>query len=54
MPLVNFNKILKRAQKEGYAVGTFNIFNIEDITAVIRVAEEANAPVILQKRAIQL
>ena len=48
MPLINLKIILEKAKKENYAIGAFNIYNIEDITAVILAAEEANAPVILQ------
>lgn len=48
MPLVNLKNILEKAKKGKYAIGAFNIYNIEDITAVILAAEEVNAPVILQ------
>lgn len=47
MALVNLKKILKDAKKGNYAVGAFNIYNIEDIAAVIRAAEELRTPVIL-------
>lgn len=48
MPLVSLNDVLKKAQKEKYAVGAFNIENMEMAQAVISGAEELNSPVILQ------
>jgi tagatose 1,6-diphosphate aldolase GatY/KbaY len=48
MPLVTSKEILLRAQKEGYAVGAFNVENMEMAQAVISAAEEQRAPVILQ------
>lgn len=47
MSLVNLKQILKEAKKGRYAVGAFNIYNIEDITAVIRAAEKLKTAVIL-------
>ncbi|SRR6056297_228095 len=47
MGLVNLNEILKPAQENHYAVGAFNVYNIEDITAVLKAAEEINSPVVL-------
>jgi len=47
LALVNLNKMLNKAKKGNYAVGAFNIFNIEDISAVLKAAEETNSPVIL-------
>ncbi len=46
--LVNLNKILPKAQRGKYAVGAFNINNLEIAQAVIDAAEELKAPVILQ------
>ncbi len=40
MALVNSNKILKKALKGGYAVGAFNIYNLETAQAVVSAAEE--------------
>lgn len=48
MPLVKLQKILADAQKDGYAVGAFNVENTHMIEAVIAAAEELRAPVILQ------
>lgn len=39
---------MKQAESEHYAVGAFNIFNIETVRGTIRAAEESCAPVILQ------
>lgn len=39
--------ILGKAQKEGYAVGQFNIHNLEWMKHVLQVAEEKKSPVIL-------
>jgi ketose-bisphosphate aldolase len=44
--LVNMNHVLVPARKQGYAVGAFNIYNLETISAVYRAAQELNAPVI--------
>ncbi len=48
MPLVTSEKMLLNAQKGGYAVGAFNVENMEMVKAVISAAEELNAPVMLQ------
>ena len=48
MPLTTSRALLLNAQKAGYAVGAFNIENMEMAQAVIEAAEEAQAPVILQ------
>lgn len=46
--LVTGNEILLHAQKNGYAVGAFNINNMEIVQAIVEAANELNAPVILQ------
>lgn len=46
--LVTGKELLLDAQKKGYAVGAFNINNMEIIQAIIEAAEETNSPVILQ------
>ena len=48
MPLVTTEKMLCNAQKNGYAIGAFNVENMEMAQAVIAAAEELQAPVILQ------
>ena len=47
MPLVTSEKMLLDAKKDGYAVGAFNVENMEMVKAVIAAAEELNAPVML-------
>lgn len=47
MSLVTKNLLLD-AQKGGYAVGAFNVENLEMVQAVVSAAEELNSPVILQ------
>ena len=48
MPLVTSEKMLADAQKGGYAVGAFNVENMEMVKAVIAAADELHAPVMLQ------
>lgn len=48
MPLVTTKQLLTDAQKGGYAVGAFNVENMEMVMAVVKAAEEMKAPVILQ------
>lgn len=45
--LVTVDDMLKKAHKEGYAVGHFNINNLEWTKAILLTAEENNSPVIL-------
>ena len=45
--LVNARDMLIKARKEGYAVGQFNINNLEWTKAVLLTAQECNSPVIL-------
>lgn len=48
MSLVTTKQMLLDAQKGGYAVGAFNVENMEMVQAVITAAEELHAPVIMQ------
>ena len=48
MSLVTSKEMLLEAQKGGYAVGAFNVENMEMVKAVIAAAEELRAPVMLQ------
>ncbi len=48
MPLVTTKEMLTRAQAGHYAVGAFNVENLEMVMAVVQAAEESRAPVILQ------
>lgn len=45
---VTSEKMLKDAQRGGYAIGAFNFENMEMCMAIIAAAEELRAPVILQ------
>jgi tagatose 1,6-diphosphate aldolase GatY/KbaY len=47
MPLVTTSEMLLAAQRGGYAVGAFNIENMEMAQAVVAAAEECAAPVII-------
>lgn len=46
--LLTGKELLLDAQKNKYAVGAFNVNNMEIIQAIINAAEELNSPVILQ------
>ncbi|MCF8008526.1 MAG: class II fructose-1,6-bisphosphate aldolase [Halanaerobiales bacterium] len=48
MSLVPMADILKKANEEYYAVGGFNINNMEFLQGIIWAAEETNSPLILQ------
>lgn len=45
--LVSMTDMLQKAKKEGYAVGQFNINNLEWTQAVLTAAKENNSPIIL-------
>ncbi len=47
MGLVSAKEMLVKARNEGYAVGQFNINNLEWTKAILTAAEEAQSPVIL-------
>ncbi len=48
MPLVNTKEMFKKAYEGGYAVGAFNVNNMEIIQGLTEAAKELNAPMILQ------
>ena len=48
MPLVNSRDLFKRAYKEGYAIGAFNVNNMEIIQGIVEGATAEKAPLILQ------
>lgn len=48
MPLVSSKKMLENAQKGNYAIGAFNVENMEMVQAVVAAAEELRSPVIVQ------
>ena len=43
MPLVTTNEMLKKAQEGHYAVGAFNVENMEMAQAIISAAEELSS-----------
>ncbi|WP_391119929.1 class II fructose-bisphosphate aldolase [Psychrobacillus sp. L3] len=47
MALVSMKEMLIKGKKEGYAVGQFNINNLEFTQAILQAAEEEKSPVIL-------
>ena len=47
MPLVNLKQLVTDASRHGYAVGSFNVVNMETLQAILQAAEENNSPVIL-------
>ena len=47
MALVTLQQVLQDARKRKYAVGGFNVFNFETLGAVVEVAEELKAPLVL-------
>lgn len=48
MKPVNTLKMLKKAYVENYAVGAFNVNNMEIIQGIVSAAQQLNSPVILQ------
>ncbi|HHY81007.1 MAG TPA: class II fructose-bisphosphate aldolase, partial [Thermoanaerobacter sp.] len=48
MSLVNTKKMLEDAKKNKYAVGAFNVHNLETLKAVVKAAAEMKSPLILQ------
>ena len=47
MALVSMKEMLIKAKEEGYAVGQFNINNLEWTQAILQAAQEEKSPVIL-------
>lgn len=48
MPLVTSKKMFEQAYKNGYAIGAFNVNNLETIQGIVNACKAQNAPVILQ------
>ena len=48
MALVTTKQLLLDAQRGGYAIGAFNVENMEMVQAVVEAAEELRSPVIMQ------
>ncbi|MFK3960951.1 class II fructose-1,6-bisphosphate aldolase [Guptibacillus hwajinpoensis] len=47
MPLVSMKEMLEKGKAEGYAVGQFNLNNLEFTQAILQAAQEEQSPVIL-------
>lgn len=48
MPIVTTTEMFKKAYAEGYAIGAFNVNNMEIIQGITEAAKEENSPLILQ------
>ena len=48
MPLVNTKEMFAKAYDGGYAIGAFNVNNMEIVQAITEACKEEKAPVILQ------
>ncbi|HIR92231.1 MAG TPA: class II fructose-1,6-bisphosphate aldolase [Candidatus Egerieimonas intestinavium] len=48
MPLVTSTEMFKKAYEGGYAIGAFNVNNMEIVQAITEAAGELNSPIILQ------
>ena len=48
MPLVTTTEMFKKAYDGGYAIGAFNVNNMEIVQGITEAASELNSPVILQ------
>lgn len=48
MPLVTSREMFKKAYEGGYAIGAFNVNNMEIVQGITEAAKEENAPLILQ------
>ncbi|HIW74291.1 MAG TPA: class II fructose-1,6-bisphosphate aldolase [Firmicutes bacterium] len=48
MPLVNTREMFKKAYEGGYAIGAFNVNNMEIVQGIVEACKELNSPVILQ------
>ena len=48
MPLVTTTEMFKKAYEGGYAIGAFNVNNMEIVQAITEAADELRSPIILQ------
>lgn len=48
MPLVNTTEMFKKAYEGGYAIGAFNVNNMEILQGIVDACQELQSPVILQ------
>ncbi|MCD7748807.1 MAG: class II fructose-bisphosphate aldolase, partial [Oscillospiraceae bacterium] len=48
MPIVTTTEMFEKAYKGGYAIGAFNVNNMEIVQGITEAAAEVNSPLILQ------
>ena len=48
MPLVTTKEMFEKSMKEHFAIGAFNVNNMESIQGIVDAAAKQNSPVILQ------
>ena len=48
MPLVTSKEMFEKAYAGGYAIGAFNVNNMETIQGIVMAAQEEKAPLLLQ------
>lgn len=48
MALVNTKEMFQKAYKNGYAIGAFNVNNMESVQGIVDAGKELNSPLILQ------
>lgn len=46
--LKNLKDVIELAEKGNFAIPAFNVYNTETVMGVIKAAEEAKAPIIIQ------
>ena len=51
MPLVGTKEMFEKAYAEGYAIGAFNINNMEIVQGIVSAAQEQRSPIIMQASA---
>ena len=49
MKILSTREMLKKAQREGYAIPAFNIHNLETLQVVVETAAELKSPMILTR-----
>lgn len=54
MPLINLKTALQKARQHQYAVGSFNVINLNFLEAVMEAAREENSPVIISIAEVHL
>ena len=54
MPLVNTREMFKKAYEGGYAIGAFNVNNMEIVQGITEACKELQAPVLSIRRSPSL